>query len=86
MKQKSNVTGIRLFKSPATAKFFQIGCLGFLGGLGLIPGWELKMLRSNPTLPTGRSAAGRRPALRTLNTHRGEAAWLLFERPASLRI
>ena len=40
MKQKSNVTGIRLFKSPATAKLFQIGCLGFLGGLGLIPGWE----------------------------------------------
>ena len=40
MKQESNITHVCLFKSPVAAKFFQIGCLGFLGGLGLIPGWE----------------------------------------------
>jgi len=40
MKQTSNVAGIRLFKSPVAARFFQIACLGFLGGLGFIPGWE----------------------------------------------
>jgi hypothetical protein len=41
MKQQSNVTGtgIRLFKSPVAAKFFQIACLGFLGSLGFTPGW-----------------------------------------------
>ena len=40
MKQKSRITVVCLFKSRAAAKFFQIGCLGFLGGLGFIPGWE----------------------------------------------
>jgi hypothetical protein len=40
MKQKSNVAGIRRFKSPIAATVFQIACLGFLGGLGFIPGWE----------------------------------------------
>ena len=40
MKKKSSVTGIRLLKSPAAGMFFQIACLGFLGGLGFIPGWE----------------------------------------------
>jgi len=40
MKEKSNFIGIRLFKSTAAAVCFQIACLGFLGALGLIPGWK----------------------------------------------
>jgi len=40
MSQNSDFTGIFIFKSPAAAKLFQIACLGFLGVLGLVPGWE----------------------------------------------
>ena len=40
MKQQATIAGICLFKSRLAAKFFQVACLGFLGGLGFIPGWE----------------------------------------------
>jgi len=40
MKQESNVAGFRLLKSPAATVALQIACLGFLGALGFIPGWE----------------------------------------------
>jgi hypothetical protein len=40
MKQESNITGVRVLKSPAAAKFLQLACLGFLASLGFMPGWE----------------------------------------------
>jgi hypothetical protein len=40
MKQEFNITDVCLFKSPAAATSLRIACLGFLGALGLIPGWH----------------------------------------------
>ena len=40
MNPQSNLAGIPIFKSRVAAKLLQISCLGFLGGLGFVPGWE----------------------------------------------
>jgi hypothetical protein len=40
MKQKVDLTTIGGFRSAAARRAVQIGGLGFLGALGLVPGWE----------------------------------------------
>lgn len=40
MSEKPDNAGLCFFRSRAAARCFQLGCLGFLGALGFIPGWE----------------------------------------------